>query len=145
MPLSKHYIDVQTQRIQFDPVALGHALEKVAEVEFAVLMGSAKEGVVNPHSDVDIAVYLSVPLKVELYVKIAECVTSQIGSDVRVDLGILNGADPVYRFEALKGRLLFYRDEEVWLNFYSVTCREFETQMVHYERQRRYRLERGVA
>lgn len=64
MPLSKHYIDVQTERIQFDPVALGHALEKIAEVEFAVLMGSAKEGVVNPHSDVDIAVYLSVPLKV---------------------------------------------------------------------------------
>jgi hypothetical protein len=30
-----------------------------------------------------------------------------------------------------------------FLDAFSLTCREYENQMVHYERQARYRLERG--
>ena len=146
MPLSKHYIDLNTQIIQFDCVVLGNALrDGVAEIEFALLMGSAKDGVVKPHSDIDVALYLRGPVTSDFYNKVEELVVKHIGQSVRIDIGILNRADPVYRFEALKGRLLFFRNEEGWLNFYSVACREFETQMVHYERQRRYRMERGVA
>jgi hypothetical protein len=50
----------------------------------------------------------------------------------------------VYRFEALKGRLLFARDRDFLAEFHSLTCREYETQMIHYARQRRYRLEAGA-
>jgi predicted nucleotidyltransferase len=146
MPLSKHYIDLNTQSIQFDFVVLGNALrDGVAEIEFALLMGSAKDGVVKPHSDIDVALYLRGPVTSGFYSKVEELVVKNIGQSVRVDIGLLNRADPVYRFEALKGRLLFFRNEEIWLSFYSLACREFETQMVHYERQRRYRMERGVA
>jgi predicted nucleotidyltransferase len=146
MPLSKHYLDLNTQTICFDCVALGTALrEGIPEIEFALLMGSAKDGVVKPHSDIDIALYLRQPVTFLLYNKVEELVIKHLGSAVRVDIGILNRADPVYRFEALKGRLLFFRNDEIWLHFYSVTCREFETQMFHYERQRHYRLERGIA
>jgi predicted nucleotidyltransferase len=124
---------------------MGQALQKCTEIEFALLMGSAKTGVVNPHSDIDIAIYLREPITIEFYAQVTACVNQQLARDVRVDIGILNKADPVYRFESLKGRLLFSRNEENWLHFYSVTCREYETQMLHYERQRRYRMERGVA
>ena len=55
---------------------------------------------------------------------------------VNVDLGVLNEKEPVYRFEALKGRLLFTRDLECRLHFYSLTCREYEHWMFHYDKLR---------
>ena len=146
MPLSKHYLDLNRQTVCFDCDALGIALrEGLPEIEFTLLLGSAKDGVVKPHSDIDLALYVSQPITSAFYNKVEELVVKHLGSAVRVDIGILNRADPVYRFEALKGRLLFFRNDEIWLHFYSVTCREFETQMFHYERQRHYRMERGIA
>ena len=62
---------------------------------------------------------------------------------VRCDLGTLNGAEPVYRYEALKGKLLFVRDRERWLQFYSRTCRQYESQMFHYQKQLAYRQANG--
>jgi len=64
---------------------------------------------------------------------------------VRCDTGILNSAEPVYRFEALKGRLLFARDQERYASFFSQACREYESQMFDYERQRCYRREAAHA
>ena len=117
---------------------------------FVYLLGSAASGTVNAHSDIDFAAYLAAegnapapPREVDrvsFYDRAAEVVERLVGA-VRCDLGILNTAEPVYRFEALKGKLLFIRDREQWLRFYSITCREYEHQMVHYEKQRRYRLE----
>ncbi len=72
---------------------------------------------------------------------------SEIVPGIECDIGILNNAEPVYRFEALRGKLLFARDYEAYLKFYSLTCREYESQLADYERQHRYRLaahERGV-
>lgn len=59
----------------------------------------------------------------------------------RDDWVLRSMAEPVFRFEALKGRIVLQRDEETWLRFFSVTCREYEAQMFHYVRQRRYRLQ----
>ena len=56
------------------------------------------------------------------------------------EIGFLNDAEPVYRFEALKGRLLFTRDRNEYLSFFALTCREYESQLVDYERQYRYRM-----
>ena len=143
MPLSKHHIDTQSQPVSFDAVALGADLEReVPDIDFAVLMGSAKNGVVAPHSDLDLALFLRAEPSQALYETVGRIAASHVGPDVRADIGILNRAEPVYRFEALKGRLLFRRDEEQWLNFYSVTGRLYEHQMADYARQRRYRLER---
>ena len=143
MPLSKHHIDIQSQPASFDVAALGANLKReVSGIDFALLMGSAKQGVVAPHSDLDLALFLRAAPSQALYEAVERIVASHVGPDVRADIGILNQADPVYRFEALKGRLLFCRDEEQWLNFYSVTCRLYEHQMADYARQRRYRLER---
>ncbi|MDD2328625.1 MAG: nucleotidyltransferase domain-containing protein [bacterium] len=144
MPLSKHHIDIQSQPASFDVAALGADIKReVSDIDFALLMGSAKEGVVAPHSDLDLALFLRVAPSQALYEAVGRVVASHVGPDVRADIGILNQADPVYRYEALKGTLLFYRDEERWLNFYSVTCRLYEHQIADYKRQWRYRLERG--
>jgi hypothetical protein len=48
------------------------------------------------------------------------------------------------RFEPLKGRLLFARDMNRFLDAYSLACREYESQMRDYERQARYRLQRHI-
>lgn len=141
MPLSKRYLDTNTKPVFFDPDELGAALESACgEAVFAYLMGSSVSGEVKPHSDLDLAFYLTGKPELDLYDRVFDVCEGYVGG-IRVDVGMLNGSEPVYRFEALKGRLLFCRDEEVWLRFYSVTCREYEHQMFHYEKQLLYRRE----
>jgi len=114
---------------------------------------AAGSGVVPAHSDLDVALFVdpvildaggeegdaaySLP---DVYVSAAKAAES-VAPGVRCDIGILNGAEPVFRFEVLKGQLLFCRDQEQWLRFYSLTCREYESRLFHYEKQHRYRLE----
>ncbi len=107
----------------------------------AFLLGSARDGTVEPGSDIDIAVKLQGRATLELYDRLLEAVAS-VAPGPHCDVGVL-GAEPVYRFEALKGRLLFARDEESYREFFSLTCRQYEAQMHDYARQLRYR--RGAA
>ncbi|HUX13644.1 MAG TPA: nucleotidyltransferase domain-containing protein [Spirochaetia bacterium] len=142
MSLSKRYLDRNPNPIDFDPDALARRFEEeLPEIMFAYLLGSAAgQNRVPPHSDLDLAVCLSGDSSFELYSTVQDICTAVVG-DVRCDMGILNNAEAVYRFEALKGRLLFTRDREAWLTFYSRASREYEHQMFDYEKQRRYRLE----
>jgi predicted nucleotidyltransferase len=127
--------------ITFDAKRLGETLrERCPTVAFALLHGSASSGVVRAGSDVDVAVYLSRPVSVQLLLEVMAAV-AQVVPEAECDVGVLNDADPVFRFEALRGQLLFSRDLEQYLDFYSLTCREYESQMADYERQRRYRLD----
>ena len=142
MGISKRHIDTSDREYRVDFDALADALVSgVPQMVFACVLGSAADsGVVKPYSDLDLAVYLEGEASMDVYIDIQDICREVVGP-VRCDLGSLNRAEPVYRFEALKGRLLFTRDEELWLSFYSLTCREYETQMVHYEKQHKYRLE----
>jgi predicted nucleotidyltransferase len=129
-----------TGTITFDVRGLGEALrERCPGVVFALLHGSARCGVVRPGSDVDVAVYCGRPVSAELLLTMMEAV-AEVVPGAECDVGVLNDADPVFRFEALRGQLLFTRDRELYLDFYSLTCREYESQMADYERQHRYRL-----
>ncbi|MCF6174391.1 MAG: nucleotidyltransferase domain-containing protein [Victivallaceae bacterium] len=127
----------------FDPDKLAAAMENdCPEVLFVLLHGStAESGLVKPGSDIDIAVYLDRPIDLDLYSRIASVVSRATDDIAEPDIGILNKEDPVYRFEALTGRLLFTRDDELYHSFFSLTCREYESQLVDYEIQRKYRLE----
>lgn len=113
--------------------------QQCPEIRLAFLHGSAKDGFVKKGSDIDIAVLTDGKPSLKLYEKIYDIVDSVAGK-VDCDVGILNNAEPVFRFEALKGKVLFYRNQEEYLRFFSLTCREYESQMADYERQRRYRL-----
>ena len=141
MPLSKHYLDTQTNDIPVDFKGMQSLFENdYQEILFALLIGSASTGIIAKRSDIDIALYYAREPNWETLSGIMQSI-SDLHCDVRCDLGVLNHADPVYRYEALKGKLLFTRDQERWLRFYSLSCREYETQMFHYHKQRQYRLE----
>ncbi len=114
--------------------------EKCPEIIFAFLHGSAKNGEVAKGSDVDIAVFLSEKPTLDFYTKIIDIVEKNL-QGAQADISILNNADPVLRFEALKGKMLFCRDKEKYAGFFSLTCREYEDQMFSYERQLKYRKE----
>ena len=152
MPLSKHHIDTKPTDTPFDVDLLATRLQaELPQVVFAYLHGSSSgSGVVAAHSDLDIAVFVestfwharsSSSTETSTIYDTVYRVAESIVPGVRCDLGILNGTEPVFRFEVLKGRLLFCRDQEQWLRFYSITSREYESQLFHYEKQRRYRLE----
>ena len=120
---------------------------------------------VAAHSDLDIAVYLGAPeagdapeanapasantppeLRAELDTLLAlEAVCERVVPGVRADIGILNSAGVVYRYESLKGRLFVNRDPDTYAGFFSLTCRMYEEQMIHFERQLRYRREAAEA
>ena len=127
--------------MKFDTDKLSNALQTACpDVIFAFLHGSAKDGRVNPGSDVDIALFVDGKATLELYTAAADAVR-QICPDAEPDIGILNNTEPIYRFEALKGKLLFSRDMETYLSFFSLTCREYESQIADYQRQHKYRVE----
>lgn len=141
MGISRKHLNTHKGTVEFDLQHLADTIEsRYPDVLFCLLLGSASDGVVREGSDVDLAFYLSEPTSLEFYSTIAGTVDEVI-PDVRCDIGILNRAEPVFRFEALKGKLLFSRDMELYASFFSLTCREYESQMFDYERQRRYRRE----
>lgn len=127
--------------MMFEIASLAQALKDgCPDVVFAMLHGSAKGGTLHPGSDIDVALYLSVKPAWEHYQAAFDAVCRVI-PDVQPDIGILNNAEPIYRFEALKGRLLFCRNQECFLRYFSQTCMDYESQIADYERQHRYRLE----
>ncbi len=141
MGLAHRHLNTHQEAVRFDPAALGARLEEnLPEAVFCLLMGSASEGLVAPGSDLDLAFYLSGSRSLEFYLKVQEAAEAVVPG-VRCDVGVLNGCEPVYRFEALKGRLIFCRDPETYQGFFSLTCREYESQMASYARQHRYRME----
>jgi predicted nucleotidyltransferase len=145
MGLSRKHLSENFVSVRFDPEALAVALKQnLPEADFCFLMGSAVTGTVKAYSDLDLAFFLNTKPAYGFYGKVMDVVRGVV-PDVRCDIGILNSAEPVYRFEALKGRLLFARDQERYVTFFSRTCREYESQMFDYERQRRYRREASHA
>jgi len=126
--------------MRFDIHKLAHLLkERCPQIYFALLHGSAKDGQVKYGSDIDLALLIDGKATLGLYETVSQCVEA-VAPGVQCDIGILNKAEPVYRFEALRGTLLFFRSEEQYLLFFSVTCREYESQVADYERQQCYRL-----
>lgn len=141
MGLSKRHLSENREVVRFDPDRLGDLLSaRLPEAVFCLLMGSAADGNVAPGSDIDLGFFLDAKPTLDFYRRAMDAVAEMLPG-VRCDVGILNHAEPVYRFEAIKGRLLFVRDRSRYASFFSLTCREYESQMASYERQRNYRLE----
>ena len=121
---------------------LAKALEEAfPEMLFAFLFGSAREGTINPGSDVDMAIYIQETAdKFTLISRILKIVESEISTD-KFDLVVLNDAGPVLAMEALKGTILFIRKEamDIYADFYSLTCRLYEDQIFWMKKQLEYR------
>jgi len=140
MSLSKRHLSTHKEPLQFDVDEFGaHLREACPEVLFAFLMGSSKDGRVEVGSDIDLSLYVKEKPSLELLGKVQD-IAADFAPGVHCDIGFLNRSEPIYRFEALKGRLLFTRDREAYVRFFSMTCREYESQRFDYERQHRYRM-----
>ena len=145
MSISRKHLNSHKGSVYFEAQSLADVLKKkFPSIRFCLLMGSAKNGKVNEGSDLDLAIFLNERPELSFYAAIEDAV-HEVVPKVRVDVGFLNRAEPVFRFEALKGTLLFVRDMDEYASFFSKTCREYESQLFDYERQHKYRLEAGHA
>ncbi len=103
--------------MKFDIHKLAYLLEeRCPQIYFALLHGSAKDGQVKDGSDIDVALLIDGKPTLQLYETVSQCVEA-VAPGVQCDIGILNKAEPIYRFEALRGRLLFFRSGEQYLFF----------------------------
>ncbi|MDR1342077.1 MAG: nucleotidyltransferase domain-containing protein [Prevotellaceae bacterium] len=114
--------------------------EHFPDISFAYIFGSSQGGVVKSGSDVDIAVYYTGS---DVFTRFAvdTQVENVVGSSIPIDIVMLQKADPVLAFEALKGKLLFVRDEnmEEYVNFYTRTCRLYEDEIYWMKKRLEYR------
>lgn len=116
--------------------------DNIEEIEFAYIFGSSKNGYIKTDSDLDIAIYLDKNYKLDenlisnIYETFEKCY-----SDIKLDITILNNASIILQFEALTGRRLFVRSKslEEYLNFFSLTAREYESEMFWRNKQLKYR------
>jgi predicted nucleotidyltransferase len=126
------------------PIDLQHlaaVLEGIEQIEYAIVFGSAQNGIVRAGSDLDVAVWLApadaqtIDRPLEIVGKIEDTFA------VPCDLIVLNTAGPVLRYEALKGQVLFIRPggENGFSEFYVRTCAEYEDLMAWRTRQLAYR------
>ncbi len=94
------------------------------EVLFAYLFGSTSRGKAGALSDIDVAIYLNPKLKemTQVWLDIASELSFK---DVHVDLILLNTASYRLAFEAIKGKLLFSRDESARKEFVYRTIRTY--------------------
>ena len=113
--------------------------DTIPEIDFALLFGSAQKGEVKESADIDIAIYLNTSTTIDLLSKIVKNVENY--TKCRCDLSILNTATEILRFEALKGKLLFVRENKIddYALFYSLTCREYEDKIFWMKKQLSYR------
>ena len=126
---------------RIDVQRLAAVLEGIEDVEYAMIFGSAQDGVVRAGSDLDVAVWLT-QADGRMIDRLAQIVGKiEDAFAVSCDLVVLNTAGPVLRHEALKGRILFVRPncEDEFSEFYVRTCAEYEDLMAWRARQLAYR------
>ena len=132
---------------EFSTAALAAVLQAGApEIAFAHLLGSARDGKLSSGADVDLAVWLIAgEHDWDTLSKIITLAEDFCG--VRCDLGVLNHAGVVYRFEALRGRRLLVRSGQWdrYGDFFSGTCFEHGDFRWRLQRHRQLRRELRLA
>jgi predicted nucleotidyltransferase len=114
--------------------------EHFPDIPFAYLFGSAQNGVVKPGSDIDIAVYYNGTDPFARF-SVEEQIAQAIGRHIQVDIVMLRNANPILAFEAIKGKLLFVREEciDEYADFYTYTCRMYEDKIYWMKTELTYR------
>ncbi len=118
-----------------------HMERQFPEICFAYFFGSAAAGKMTSKSDIDIAVYLDKNAdKIKLLPALIGF-TEGYFPGRPVDIVLLNESGELIAMEALRGKLLFVRDEasDLHAGFYSLTCRKCEDRLFWMKRQLNYR------
>ena len=106
--------------------------------------GSARDGQVRDGGDVDVGLLMARQPSFDEQLDLLGRLQDALGLD-EVDLVILNEAHVILRFEAVSGRRLFVRNLPALAEFVSLTAREYEDEMVQYQRAMRWRAELSEA
>lgn len=121
--------------IKYDKTDFAEFFKSDKNVICALVFGSSVNGTIRAGSDLDIAVLFHNPpkgeKKIEYYSKLCD-VNSKIE---RIDFVVLNGANEILAFEALKGEYLCKNDVEKTAAYFSLTCRMYEDTMSNVEYQ----------
>ncbi|MHB8762728.1 MAG: type VII toxin-antitoxin system MntA family adenylyltransferase antitoxin [Deferrisomatales bacterium] len=104
-----------------------------ARVAAAWVFGSAQEGLVRPGSDLDLAVLFFLAPSLDDCADLRAALQEALRFE-DVDLLVLNRASPVVAFEAVSGRRICCKDEEVCAAFVSLAAREYEDEMAFAKR-----------
>ena len=121
------------------------------DVEFALIFGSVAQEKDSRISDIDVAVYFR---EGEDILKLGDrqidiiCAVMKLCKISRVDVVILNLANPFVKFQVIKyGRLLYARDEKVFYKFKAVSLgmyQDIKSMDDLYERIAQISLRRGM-
>ncbi|MDR0724683.1 MAG: nucleotidyltransferase domain-containing protein [Prevotellaceae bacterium] len=121
---------------------LGEAIkDNFPDIAFAYLFGSSQNGTVNDKSDIDIAIYYK-GNDIFIRFRVEEQLEKIIGYEIRIDIVELQKTEnSILAFEALRGKILFVRDEYMddYLDFYTFTCRQYEDDIYRMKKQLEYR------
>ena len=112
-------------------------LAAAPRVVAATVFGSARDGWIQPGSDLDVAVLFDGPPAADEFLRFYADLCDHLPGVEKVDLVVLNQADPILAFEALRGRFLCKNDPEQTAAFFSLVCREYEDVMAMVADQRR--------
>ena len=129
--------------IRFSPALVAEELKtRIPDISFALLFGSAREGLIRSGSDLDLAVYHGGPGAPDArFVEETTGLVERVIPGCECDLTILNNAGVMVAFEALKGKLLFVRPEarDLYADFFSLTARQYGEAVWWMNTQLRYR------
>jgi predicted nucleotidyltransferase len=120
-----------------DLARLESYLAAAPRVVAATVFGSARDGWMQSGSDLDVAVLFDRPPAADEFLRFYTDLCDQLPGVEKVDLVVLNQADPILAFEALRGRFLCKNDSEQTAAFFSLVCREYEDVMAMVADQRR--------
>jgi len=93
--------------------------------------GSAQDGIARAGGDIDIGILVKSPMTFDEQLNLSGQLQSALQFE-KIDLVILNEANPMLRFEAVSGRRLFCRDASKMAEFVSLTTREYEDEMAQW-------------
>ena len=114
---------------------LYHFFKNDENVICSIIFGSSADGIINENSDLDIAVLFHNPPKGQKFLDYYYRLCGINERIERIDFVVLNTANTILAFEALKGEYLCKNDPEETAGFFSLTCREYEDTMVNIEYQ----------
>lgn len=96
-------------------------------LRFIVLHGSFADNTDRADSDVDIAVVLSKPMSTEELLQLHMDITAGIDESTHdIDIKVLNGADPLFRYEVTRKGLLLYGDPADYEEYKAISYRMYE-------------------
>ena len=139
------------RKICFDEEQIKKYLAQQDDLNFALLFGSVAVGLDTPISDIDIAVCFKEEKDI---LKLGErqidiiCALMRICKHNRIDVVVLNLANPFLRFQVIKyGRLLYTEDMKVFYKFKAASLGKYQDikQMYDlYDRAAKINLRRGI-